>query len=405
MAANSNNCAVRAYVYDVLEGRDKGRRGAYLVNLFLIGLIGINVLAFVLHTVDYLAIHYGQWFDAILYVSLVLFSLEFLLRLWSCVCDDDGVYSHPLRGRLRFLLSPLALVDLAVLLPFFIAAAAGLDLRFLRLLRLLWILKITRYLPAMGILGRVLRRERRTLTAVISVMLIMVFIASSLIYLLEHETQPEAFASIPHALWWGVATLTTVGYGDVVPVSPLGKALGIVIMMLGIGTFALPAGVLASAFADESRRRDFMLTWNLVAQVPCFAHLTAHEIAGIASLLHPRDVMANEVLFHKGDEADGMYFIVSGELEAELQPQPARLRAGDFFGEVALLFHLPRTAAVIALTRGELLELDAKDLHRLLERRPTLKERILAEAQRRLERTREDEPGGDPLAALPPQQA
>jgi voltage-gated potassium channel len=255
----------------------------------------------------------------------------------------------------------------------------------------LWILKITRYLPAMGALGRVLKRERRTLAAVMSIMVIMLFIASSLIYLLEHEQQPEQFGSIPHAMWWGIATLTTVGYGDVVPVSTMGKALGSVIMLLGIGTFALPAGVLASAFAEERKRQDFIVTWNLVAQVPFFAFLTARDIAGIAALLHPREVAAHEIVLHKGEDADSMFFIVSGELEAELQPEPIRLVEGDFFGEVALIFHRQRTATVVAMTRCELLELDAQDLHQLFERKPQLKVRIMEAAEKRLARSQSAE--------------
>jgi len=323
----------------------------------------------------------------VLHFSIAVFTLEFLLRLWTAPLHSGGIYTHPVRGRLRFLLSPMMLIDLVAILPYYLGVIAGIDLRFLRLIRLLWILKITRYFPAMSTLGRVLKRERRTLAAVMVIMLIILFIASSLVYLLEHERQPEHFASLPHAMWWGMATLTTVGYGDVVPVSPMGRVLGVVIMLLGIGTFALPAGILASAFAEERKRRDFIVTWNLVAQVPSFASLNAREIADIAALLRPREVLAKEVVFQKGEEADSMYFIVSGELEAELKPAPVRMRSGEYFGEVALIYHRPRTATVIALSYADLLELDAKDLHRLLETKPLLRAQIMEQAERRLANT------------------
>lgn len=390
MSDSNPLCRLQSYVQHCLSRRNERGRVATLVDGFLMALIGLNVLAFVLETVEYLAVRYDPWFDTVLHFSIAVFTLEFVLRVWTAPLDTAGLYTASVRGRLRFLLSPMMLVDLAAILPYYLGWMAGVDLRFLRLIRLLWILKITRYLPAMSSLGRVLKRERRTLAAVMVIMLIMLFIASSLVYLLEHERQPEHFASIPHAMWWGMATLTTVGYGDVVPISPMGRVLGMVIMLLGIGTFALPAGILASGFAEERKRRDFMVTWNLVAQVPSFASLNAREIADIAALLHPREVLAKEVVFHKGEEADGMYFIVSGELEAQLQPEPVRMRSGEYFGEVALIYHRSRTATVIALSRADLLELDAKDLHRLLETKPLLRAQIMEQAERRLANT---EPG------------
>lgn len=377
-------------VHEVLEGGDNSGRLGRIVGAILVGLIFLNVVAVVLESVDDVMRRFASEFQVFLYVSLALFTVEYLLRLWTCTRHDTGLYAHPVKGRLRYMLTPLALVDLVAILPFYLTMFTGLDLRFLRLIRLLWVLKITRYLPAMGLLSKVLRRERRTLVSVMTLMLIILFIASSLVYLLEHKSQPEKFASIPHAMWWGVATLTTVGYGDVVPITSFGKALGMLIMLIGIGAFALPAGVLASAFVEERKRRDFMLTWNLVAQVPAFSFLNAADIARIASLLHPREAMANEVIFHKGEEAGSMFFIVSGEVEAEFQPNPIRMKKGEFFGEVALVFHCQRTASVVALTSAELLELDAKDLHQMFESRPQLRARILDEAERRLAKTQSE---------------
>jgi len=184
-------------------------------------------------------------------------------------------------------------------------------------------------------------------------------------------------------MWWGMATLTTVGYGDLVPQTTMGKVLGIIIMMLGIGTFALPAGILASAFSEESKRKNFLVSWDLVAKVPFFSHLNAQDIAEIASLLRPRTANANEVIFKKDDEADSIFFIVSGEVEVQLEPTPIHEGRGDFFGEVALLYHQKRTASVVALTHLELLELDAKDFHRAFEARPALRQRIVEQAEKR----------------------
>ncbi len=381
-------------VYKCLEQRSGGSLLTVLARSFLVVLIALNIVAFVAQTLPHPNPRLDVWLGALLGFSITVFALEFVLRIWVAPLHPEGLYTDPLRGRLRFVLSPLMLADLVALLPLLLGPVAVLDLRFMRVVRLLWYLKVTRHLPAIGTLGRVLKRERRTLLAIMLIMFTMLFIASSLVYLLEHERQPERFASIPHAMWWGMATVTTVGYGDVVPVSTMGRVLGVIIMLLGVGTFALPAGVLASAFSEERKRRDFMLTWDLVAQVPLFSALHATEIAEITQLLRPVEVMANEVIFHKDDVADSMYFIVSGELEVELPQHPRRLQASEYFGELGLLYHRPRTATVIAMSRAELLELDAKDLHRLFERKPKLHDQIMQEAERRLANDRANDRTG-----------
>ena len=214
-------------------------------------------------------------------------------------------------------------------------------------------------------------------------LLAMLFTASTLVYSFEKDVQPQDFGSIPHAMWWGIATLTTVGYGDVVPQSSLGKALGGLIMLSGIAMFATPAGILAAAFAEEAKRKNFIVTWNLVAHVPFFSHLGAREIARIAELLRPRTYVPNEVILHRDEDAASMFFIVSGEVEVLLEPEPIRYTKGAFFGEISLLFNVPRTATVVAARRSDLLELDAQELHRLLDANPKLKSRILKIATQR----------------------
>lgn len=371
------------FVFQALESRNRTGSVASLVAWFLAVLIGLNVLAFVMGSIPSVAQRHSNLLFFFFSFSAVIFTLEFLLRLWVCTRHESGLYSQPLQGRLRYLFTPLALLDLAVVLSFCLLPLWGLDLRFLRLPRLLSIMGIAGYLPDMTILERVLRRERRTLASVLVVMFVLLFIASCLVWLLEHQRQPDEFGTIPRAIWWGVVTLTTVGYGDVVPVSPFGRVVGVIIMLLGIATFALPAGILASAFTEEKKRWNFIVTWNLVARVPTFAVLAASQIGSIAALLHPRVVLPKEVIFRKGDTADSMFFIVSGKVEVELKPNPVRLESGDFFGEVALLFQRRRTASVVASSYVELLELDAKDLLQLFEQEPEIRNRVMQEGQRR----------------------
>ncbi len=390
MGAMEKIYKIQKSIYLLLETRGTGKSSFHLLNIFLLALISLNVLAFVLETIKPIGIRYAAYFDAFFVFSLVIFTIEYFLRVWTCTLNGSGIFRHPIRGRLRYILTPLAIVDLLSVLPLYVGILFGVDLRFLRLFRLLWIFKIARFFPALTTMSRVLTRERRNLASVLVVMIIMVFIASSLVYLLERDIQPEAFASIPNAIWWGVTTLTTVGYGDVVPLSPMGRVLGALIMLLGIATFALPAGILASAFAEESKRRDFHVSWDLVARVPFFAHLNAKQIAEIAELLHPRLVVANEVIFRKDDEADSMFFIVSGEVEVGIEPEPIILKRGDFFGEVALHFHRKRTASVVAVLTTELLELDAKDFHHAFRSKHKLREFITKEAEKRMVRTPPD---------------
>lgn len=373
-------------LHSLLDGASGRHPAGRIANGLLSILISLNVVALILETVEPLGSRYAGLFDALLVFSVAVFSIEYVLRVATCTHHRSGRYAQPLAGRLRYVVSPLALLDLLAILPFYLSVFVSIDLRFLRMFRLLWILKVMRYLPAVETLMIVLRRERGTLSAMLVLLLVMVFAASSLMYFLERGVQPDNFGSVPHALWWGISTLTTVGYGDVVPESALGKVLGGLIMLAGIGMFAMPAGILAAAFADEAKRKNFIVTWNLVAHVPFFSHLGAREIARIAELLHPRTYIPNEVIFHRDEAADGMYFIVSGKVEVETPLEPVRLGKGDYFGEVALLYTGKRTATLMAVSYVELLKLDARDFHRLLNANPVLKEGITAEAERRLSR-------------------
>ena len=223
-------------------------------------------------------------------------------------------------------------LDLAVILAFYLPLPVILDLRILRIFRLLSILRITHYSRPLQILVAVLKHEWRTLLALLTLLVSLLLITAWLMYMVEREAQPDAFGSIPQALWWGMATLTTVGYGDVVPLTTEGKFLGFLIMFIGIGMFAVPTGILVATFIQEVKRKDFVATWNMVAHVPFFSGLTAQEIAGISDLLKLRTSVPGEVIFEKGDEGDAMYFIVSGEAEMSFESLSKVFRGGDFFG-------------------------------------------------------------------------
>ncbi len=236
-----------------------GRR----LDQFLILLILLNVMAVILGSVEPLAISYAKWFWQLEVFSVAVFTIEYILRLWTCVDLGDIRYQSAIKGRLRWAISPLGIIDLLAILPFYVQLAlvaqgggSWLLLRALRGLRLLRIFKLTRFSPALQILQKVLKQEAPTLAVAGFVLFVVMILASWGIYILEKDLQPEQFPHIPAAMWWTVVTLTTVGYGDVVPISLGGKVFAGLISLIGIGMLALPAGILASGFSTEIRRRD-----------------------------------------------------------------------------------------------------------------------------------------------------
>jgi len=246
----------RARLNAFLEGSPLGGNTSRVFPAFITALILLNVLAVILATVEPVAARIGSvlhWFEVL---SVAIFSVEYLLRVWSCTAQEQ--YASPVLGRLRYVVSLMALVDLFAVLPFYVPFLIKVDLRFLRALRLLRLtrlLKLGRYSESHKTVTRVLRSKKEQLSVAVFVVAILLVVASSAMYYLEHDAQPKTFSSIPAAMWWGVVTLTTVGYGDVYPITTAGKIIGSLIALLGLGFFALPAGILASGFAEELQSR------------------------------------------------------------------------------------------------------------------------------------------------------
>lgn len=245
----------RSGLYQLLERSDPGSGKGRWVDIALIVLIALNVIAVTLETVESIYTRFAYWFDAFDLFSVAIFTLEYLARLW--VSAENPRFSNGWRGRLRYALTPMALIDLLAILPFYLGLFFNADLRFLRALRLLRVFKLTRYSTAMTMLLDVLQEEAATLFAGFFILFILLILAASGAYLVEHEMQPEVFGSIPQAMWWALVTLTTVGYGDVTPITTTGRVFGGIVTIIGVGMAALPAGILASGLADHlHRRRD-----------------------------------------------------------------------------------------------------------------------------------------------------
>lgn len=251
---------VRARAASILDVPEAGDTASRRFDVFLIVLILLNVVAVILESVESLHTRWAGAFHFVEIVSLAIFSLEYLTRVWSIVDNRwRSEYSHPVWGRLRFMRSPMAIIDLLAVAPFWLSMFVPMDLRFLRVVRLLRVLKLTRYSAAMNLLFEVFRDEARVIGAAMFSLFLILILTASMTYLVEHEAQPEAFANIPQAMWWAIVTVTTVGYGDVVPITAAGKLLGAVLGLVGVGMVALPAGILASGFSGALDRRRHSL--------------------------------------------------------------------------------------------------------------------------------------------------
>lgn len=249
--------AVRERIAAVLDVPQAGDRASLWFDRLLIGLILINVMAVVLESVSALHARFATVFYVIELFSVGVFTLEYLLRVWSIVDNRwRPEYAHPVTGRLRFMRSPMAVIDLLAIAPFWFSMLFPVDLRFLRLARLLRVLKLTRYSAATNLLFEVLREEFRVMGAAMFMLFLILMLMATATYYAENTAQPSDFANIPQAMWWAVVTVTTVGYGDVVPVTPLGKLFGAALGVVGVGMVALPAGILASGFSNALSRRQ-----------------------------------------------------------------------------------------------------------------------------------------------------
>ena len=239
----------------VLEGSSNSRFGR-TVSEFLTAVIVINIAVLIIGTVEDVYQRVPRAFWIVEAVSVAIFTVEYVLRLWYCTANPK--YSHPVYGRLRYVMSPLALLDLAAILPFYgeLLRVTSADLRFLRAVRLLArVTRLSQRSSAVGTLVRVFQAKSNELLTTVGVLLVLLLMASSLMYFAEREAQPDVFSSIPETMWWAVITLTTVGYGDMAPVTVLGRFLAGAIAVLGIGLFALPAGILGSGFVSDMERR------------------------------------------------------------------------------------------------------------------------------------------------------
>jgi voltage-gated potassium channel len=246
---------VKKKVYTLLHPEIGHTKWDTAINAFIIVLILMNVVAVMMETVPSIYEPHKNFFHYFDIVSVVIFSAEYIMRVWSC--NHDPKYKHSVKGRLRYMFSIGAVIDLIAILPFYIYSFVGFDLRVLRILRLLRFLRLfrlTSYFKSTRLIVNVFKATKNELLLGLVLTMFLLVISSCLIYFCEHLVQPDKFTSIPGTMWWSVITLTTVGYGDMYPITTLGRILTSVILLAGIALLALPAGIITAGFLDETRK-------------------------------------------------------------------------------------------------------------------------------------------------------
>ena len=249
-----NKKSIRKRIWEILERGNPNDKISFYSDIFLITLIIFNIIAVLLETVDSIYAKYSFEFLIFERFSTLVFLIEYILRIWVCV--EEKIKSNKLITRLKYASTWPAIIDLLAVLSGLLPMLFEVDLRILRALRMLRLLKFSRYFKVMNLLLGVLREEKQSFLAAMFLLTIAMLVASTGIYMFEKDAQPDKFGSIPEAMWWAIATLTTIGYGDVTPVTGMGKFFGAIIAIIGIGVVALPSGILASGFTDQLKRRQ-----------------------------------------------------------------------------------------------------------------------------------------------------
>lgn len=380
MVAQRDRVSLRHRTFEIVEEAAPGDRPSRLFDRFLIVLITLNIAAVVLETVPSLHDRFAHEFLVFEVVSVIVFTVEYAVRIWVAPEFPSLKRHGPLMSRVRYALSIGALIDLLAFLPFYLAIFFGADLRVLRVLRLLRFLKLMRYSSALMTLQRVFYDERRALLASLLIMFGLLIISSTAIYHAERLAQPEAFGSIPAAMWWSLATLTTVGYGDIVPVTLYGKLIGGVVMLFGLGMFALPLGIIAMGFSQEVNQRQFVVTPAMVGKVPLFEDLDAREIVRISRMMRARRYAADETIIQRGSEpTEELLFVANGVVTVESTAGVRVVADGGIFGIETVLRLDKVVTTAVAETPVQLMMLAAQDARDLVRRHPELEGALRAQ--------------------------
>ena len=392
---------LRRWVYHLLDGAGHDGLSRFLHGL-LVGLVGLSVAAVVLQSVPEYDEKYDDYFQIVEYVAVGAFTLEYFLRLWSAPEHTPYAGRTDMAARWAYVTSGWSIIDFVSILPFYLSFVVNADLRVLLFLRLLRFFKLARYSAGMRTIISVLEAEKRALLASSGILFGCVLFSATAMHIAEHDVQPEKFGSIPDAMWWAIVTITTLGYGDVTPVTLAGRLIASVTMVTGYVMLGLPVGIVATAFAEEIHRREFVVTWSMLSRVPLFHGLDANSIAEIMRYLRAQSFPGGTMIVREGETAHSMYFIAEGEVEISLPGNEIRLGEGQFFGEMALLHNTLRSPNVRSTEPTKLLVLDAYDLKTIMTRNPKIGRMIETVAAGRAEFSAKERHGDMIAAELEP---
>jgi len=366
----------RQSAYAVLEEGQLDSFGSRIVESVLITLIIANVAAVALETVPGIYQHYRAFFRDFELFSIGAYTVEYVARVWSSMEDPRVAARGPFRGRLSFALRPLMVVDFLAFAPSYLVFVFPVDLRLLRIFRLLRLVKLARYSQALPALLGVLYAERSALFASFILTLCVMCVSAELMQITEGSIQPKSFGTMPDAMYWAITTLTTVGYGDLVPVTPLGKLIAGVTMVTGLLLFALPIGILANGFVSDLHRRQFAITWSMIKRQPLLIGMEVEAVTEVLGALSAKLVREHTQITVANQTANTLYMIVSGRAHLEGTSEDFDLEPGDVFGQESLKVGAIFENTVTARSELRLLLLSGDDLRRLARKYPLLAQRL-----------------------------
>ncbi|HEY5047238.1 MAG TPA: cyclic nucleotide-gated ion channel [Rhizomicrobium sp.] len=378
-AAQAHATSLRQWAYTILEEGQLETLLSRVVEAFLVALIIANVAAVALETVPSIYAPYHAYFLDFERFSIAAYTAEYAVRLWSSLEDPRVAARGPVRGRLAFAMRPLMLVDLMAFLPAYFAIFLAVDTRVLRIFRLFRLVKLARYSPALPALLGVLYAERSALFASMILTVSVMCISGELMHLAEGSIQPKTLGTLPDAMYWAITTLTTVGYGDIVPVTAIGRLIAGVTMVTGLLLFALPIGIIANGFVSDLHRRQFAITWSMLKRQPLFAEFDVEAISEILNAMSSKLVREHAQITLAGQNAIQFFLIASGSARLEHEGGEYDLGPGDVFGEESLQVTANYQRTVTARSEMRLIILPGEELRRLARKFPLLKRRIAHE--------------------------
>ncbi|RLP81197.1 cyclic nucleotide-binding protein [Xanthobacter tagetidis] len=366
--------SLRRRVFDLLERDVPGDRLADVIHFGLIAVVVVSVVIAVLGTVPSLGLRDGIAFGAIEHACLAVFVVEYLMRLWVAP-------EHPLRrgmpawkASVAYAFTPFAVIDLLAIVPLAGSLFGSYELHGLLVLRLMRFLKLARYSSGFNALFLAIRRERYALFSCLLILASGVLTAATLMYLVERDMQPDQFGSIPAAMWWAITTLTTVGYGDVVPVTALGRVIGGITMVSGLVMLALPIAIIATSFSQVIAQHNFVVTLSMVSRLAPFTDLDPKALGALMPVLHSRSFDRGHLVVRKGEKTGHLYVVLEGYVEVEHPDGVERLGPGGVFGVApgAGMEHL----TVRAASKAKVLVIEENELHTLMARHPVVVARL-----------------------------